>query len=105
MSSTNQKYYGPSFDVEPRSVTRSSTTTTTSSGSGNSITSSAFSELLKRNPQKVSDRYVKLDKLKKYLGSKYKPKEWEVYVSQSSDRVQTARIPEDRRLFRCVMIC
>lgn len=97
MSSKNQKYYGPSFDVEPRSVTRSSTTTTTSSGSGNSITSSAFSELLKRNPQTVSDRYVKEDKLKRYLHSKYKREEWEVHVSQSPERVQTARIPEDRR--------
>ncbi|KAK5046956.1 hypothetical protein LTR84_007310 [Exophiala bonariae] len=77
MSPDQQTSYKPSFDSD--GISRSSTLSTANSSSGHSITSSAFKELLKRNPQQVSARYLKEDKLKRYLRSKFRPEEWEVH--------------------------
>ena len=57
-------------------ISRSSTT---SSGS------TTYSELMRRNPQCIQDRYVKRAKLEKYLEGKF-PGQWEVHVSCDDGR-------------------
>ncbi len=81
MAPSRKQSYGPSVGSDPTgNVSRSSTTTTTSSGRSGSTASTALDEILKQNPQIVTDRYVKEEKLNQYLASTYGPGQWKVHV-------------------------
>lgn len=59
-----------------------------SRSSTSSSGSTTWTEVLRRNPQCVEDRYVKRAKLERYLESKY-PGQWQLHVSYGGD-TQTA---------------
>ncbi|KIX94452.1 uncharacterized protein Z520_09838 [Fonsecaea multimorphosa CBS 102226] len=72
MAPSRTHSYGPSLDggsgSGSNSISRSSTTTTVTS---DTTASTAWSDILRQNPQIVSDRYVKKEKLKKHLDATY----------------------------------
>ncbi|OQU98396.1 hypothetical protein CLAIMM_04190 [Cladophialophora immunda] len=73
MASSHKQSYGSSSGSHSigSSTTITSRTSTFSSSSSGATAGTTFSSVLKQNPQIVSDRYIKSDKLTQYLEATY----------------------------------